>query len=57
MKAVGPYGVTVARGHLIEPSVDDLFVAARASAEFVIFVDYRLSQKFKLKTTIRSDAK
>jgi hypothetical protein len=48
IKALSPYGVTVARGHLLEPTIDDLFVAARASAEMVLLLDTALRAKFHL---------
>ncbi len=47
IKAVAPFGVTLARGHQIDPTVDDLFIAARASAELVNYVDQDTEQKIQ----------
>lgn len=49
VRAVAPYGLEVRVGEAINPSVEHVFLAARAAAELVTLIDKALMPKFSLK--------
>jgi hypothetical protein len=49
LRALAPYGVSATVGQLLEPSVEEVFVAAKSAATFVSALDAALVEKFGLK--------
>lgn len=52
LKALAPFETTANAGQLIRPSIDDLFVAAKAASELVASLDGVLIAKFGLKAAV-----